>query len=86
MPNIKSISSLRNYHKVLDDVKTGEPVFLTKNGTGRYAVIEIDDYNMLIEKTWQRLFNDLRTSRDQAESDGWVDQEEFTSRMNALGL
>jgi len=84
MPNIKNISSLRNYQKVLEDVQAGQPVFLTKNGTGRYAVVEIDDYNMLIEKSWQRLFGELRSARDQADTEGWINQEEFDSRMDAL--
>ena len=34
MPNIKPVSDLRNYTEVLRDVAVGEPVFLTKNGTG----------------------------------------------------
>ncbi len=39
MPNIKPISDLRNYSDVLRDVSVGAPVFLTKNGRGRYAII-----------------------------------------------
>ena len=38
MPNIKPISDLRNYTEVLRDVAVGAPVFLTKNGRGRYAI------------------------------------------------
>ena len=38
MPNIKPISDLRNYSEVLHDVAVGAPVFLTKNGRGRYAI------------------------------------------------
>lgn len=44
MPNIKPISDLRNYNEVLRDVTAGEPVFLTKNGRGRYAVVDIQEY------------------------------------------
>lgn len=51
MPNIKPISDLRNYTEVLRDVSMGEPVFLTKNGRGRFAILTIDDY----EKTRQKL-------------------------------
>ena len=36
MPNIKPISDLRNYNEVLRDVTIGSPVFLTKNGRGKY--------------------------------------------------
>lgn len=44
MPNIKPISDLRSYTAVLDEVTQGSPVFLTKNGRGRYAIVDIDDY------------------------------------------
>lgn len=44
MPNIKPISALRNYGEVLRDVAIGLPVFLTKNGHGRYAVMDIEEY------------------------------------------
>lgn len=45
MPNIKSISSLRKYAEVLKEVEYGEPVFLTKNGNGAYAIVKIEEYN-----------------------------------------
>ena len=41
MLNIKPVSDLRNYNEVLRDVTEREPVFLTKNGRGRYALIDI---------------------------------------------
>ena len=41
MPNIKPISDLRNYSDVLRDVSVGAPVFLTQNGRGRYAIIDM---------------------------------------------
>ena len=44
MPNIKPISDLRNYTEVLHDVAVGAPVFLTKNGRGRYAIVDMQDY------------------------------------------
>ncbi|MDR0671419.1 MAG: type II toxin-antitoxin system Phd/YefM family antitoxin [Oscillospiraceae bacterium] len=44
MPTIKPVSDLRNYNEVLRDVAIGEPVFLTKNGRGRYVLVDIADY------------------------------------------
>ena len=41
MPMIKPVSDLRNYPEVLKDVKSGNPVYLTKNGTGRYVLITL---------------------------------------------
>lgn len=44
MPNIKPISDLRNYNEVLKDCQNGEPVFLTKNGRGKYVLVDIEEY------------------------------------------
>lgn len=44
MPNIKPVSDLRNYNEVLRDCEDGEPVFLTKNGRGKYVLIDIAEY------------------------------------------
>lgn len=44
MPNIKPVSDLRNYSEVLKDVAVGEPVFLTKNGRGRFVIIDMEEY------------------------------------------
>ena len=53
MPNIKPISDLRNYSDVLHDVAVGAPVFLTKNGRGRYAILDMKGWLTLeaVEKT-----------------------------------
>ena len=61
MPNIKPISDLRNYNEVLRDVEAGSPVFLTKNGRGKYAILDMEDY----EKTQAtiRLMNEIAKGR-----------------------
>lgn len=73
MPNIKPISDLRNYSEVLHDVAVGAPVFLTKNGRGRYAIIDMQDY----EKTQAtiRLMNELAKGRKSGEEKGWLTLE-----------
>ena len=46
MPNIKPISDLRNYTNVVKEVSYGNRVYLTKNGHGQIAMInmkELDD-------------------------------------------
>ena len=44
MPNIKPVSDLRNYNEVLVECEAGNPVFLTKNGRGKYVIIDIQEY------------------------------------------
>lgn len=44
MPNIKPVSDLRNYNEILRSCQDGDPVFLTKNGRGRYVLMDIQEY------------------------------------------
>lgn len=44
MASILTVSDLRNYNEVLKNCQAGEPVFLTKNGRGRFVVLDIEDY------------------------------------------
>ena len=73
IPNIKPISDLRNYTEVLRDVEAGSPVFLTKNGRGKYAILDMHDY----EKTQAtiRLMNEIAKGRRSGETEGWLSME-----------
>ena len=79
MPNIKPISDLRTYSEVLRDVSEGSPVFLTKNGRGRYAIVDMRDY----EKTQAtlRLMNELAKGRRSGETEGWLTLEEVEAHL-----
>ena len=63
MPNIKPISDLRNYSDVLHDVAVGAPVFLTKNGRGRYAILDMKNFQMT--QATIRLMNELAKGRSE---------------------
>ncbi len=63
MPNIKSISSMRNYSSVLNEVETGSPVFLTRDGKGKYAILDMEEYDSMREALWGRLYEELDESR-----------------------
>ena len=69
MPNIKPISDLRNYTEVLNDVAEGSPVFLTKNGRGKYAILDIREYEKL--HAYIRLMDELEKGRRSGETEGW---------------
>ena len=70
MPNIKPVSDLRNYTEVLRDIAVGEPVFLTKNGRGRYAIVDMEEY----EKTRAviKLMGELYKGEKSAQEKGWA--------------
>lgn len=70
MPNIKPISDLRNYSEVLRDVSEGAPVFLTKNGRGKYAIVDMRDYEKTLATI--KLMNELEKGRMSGETEGWL--------------
>lgn len=76
MPNIKPISDLRNYNEVLRDVAAGEPVFLTKNGRGKYAVVDIEEYEH--DRAMLKLLSELAKGERSGREEGWlsIDQVE----------
>lgn len=45
---IKPISDLRNYNVVLKDYQNGSPVFLTKNGRGKYVIMDAARYDAIM--------------------------------------
>ena len=73
MPNIKPVSDLRNYGEVLRDVAVGQPVFLTRNGHGRYAVLDIEEYREYEKlKASSHLMAELDRGRLSGEQEGWL--------------
>ena len=81
MPNIKPISDLRNYTEVLHDVAVGAPVFLTKNGRGRYAIIDIQDYEQAQAKL--KLMQELAKGRRSGEQEGWLSSDDMRAHFRA---
>lgn len=81
MPNIKPISDLRNYSEVLHDVAVGAPVFLTKNGRGRYAIVDIQDYEK--SQATIRLMNELSKGRSSGEAEGWLSTKDIKAYFQA---
>lgn len=71
MPNIRPISDLRNYTEVLKEISVDEPVFLTKNGRGKYAIVDLKEY----EKTQAaiKLMTQLARGEKSAKDGGWID-------------
>ena len=82
MPTIKPVSDLRNYGEVLRDVAIGSPVFLTKNGHGRYAVLDIEEYKEYEKMVaWQKLKTNLDIGRISGDTSGWLEADDVRSRL-----
>ncbi len=81
MPNIKPVSDLRNYTEVLHDVEVGAPVFLTKNGRGRYAILDMKDYERT--QALLRLMSELEKGRRSGEEEGWLTPDDVKAHFRA---
>ena len=56
MINIRPVSDLRyKFSEIEDDVKAGEPVYLTKNGYGTMVVMSIEAYSELTDNVERAL-------------------------------
>ncbi|KKE77846.1 type II toxin-antitoxin system prevent-host-death family antitoxin [Oceanobacillus caeni] len=75
MPNIKPVSDLRNYNDVLKDISMGDPVFLTKNGRGRFAILDIEEYEKN-QSTIKLLSKLMEAERAIKEGDEWLTEEQ----------
>ncbi|MTI84835.1 MAG: type II toxin-antitoxin system prevent-host-death family antitoxin [Firmicutes bacterium] len=75
MPNIKPVSDLRNYNEVLKEIGVGKPVFLTKNGRGRFAILDIEEYekNQATIKLLSKLMEAEKAVKTEEE---WLTEEQ----------
>lgn len=84
MPNIKPVSDLRNYGEVLRDVAVGQPVFLTKNGHGRYAVLDMEEYRQYeILLARQKLLEELEKGHRSGEESGYALLDDVLKELEA---
>jgi len=75
MANIKPVSDLRSYNEVLKDIEVGDPVFLTKNGRGKYVILDIEEYKK--NQTTIRLLSKLmEAEKEIATGDEWLSADE----------
>ena len=81
MPNMRPVSDLRNYAEVLKEISFDEPVFLTKNGRGRYAIVDIEEYEKT--KALIKLMGKLTEAEKSAKENGWLSDDDVKS---ALGV
>jgi len=80
MPNIKPISDLRNYTEVLKDCSSGEPVFLTKNGRGKYVLIDMQDYEK--QKAIMTLLSKLAEGEASVKSqEDWLSHDDVMRKL-----
>ena len=74
MPQILPISDLKNYGEVLSHCDNGAPVYLTKNGRGRYVVQSIADYEKQLATI--RLLSELAKGVESLRKEGGMTVDE----------
>ncbi|MBR1558908.1 MAG: type II toxin-antitoxin system Phd/YefM family antitoxin [Clostridia bacterium] len=74
MPTILPVSDLKNYGEVLNHCDDGAPVYLTKNGRGRYVVQSMEDYER--QAATIRLLAELNKGVESLRRDGGLTIDE----------
>jgi prevent-host-death family protein len=87
MPTIIPVSELRNYGSVLEKVKEGEPIYLTKNGRGEYSIRKIEDEEKFQETLAAiLLLSEIVKGIRTAEESGYVTSEDALAHFKARGI
>ena len=80
MANILPVSDSRNYNEVLKNCHKGGPVYLTKNGRGRFVVMDIEDYER--DRAEKKLLMKLQEAEEAVkDGEGWLSMEELKEQM-----
>lgn len=74
MPSIIPVSDLKNYGEVLGHCGDGAPVYLTKNGRGKYVVQSMADYEK--QQATIRLLTELSRGVESLRREGGLTVDE----------
>lgn len=85
MPNIKPISDLRNYTAVVNEVSYGNRVYLTRNGHGSCAIIDMKELDELDkQKALNQLLMRLQDAEKSVIVEGTISSEELEAELEVL--
>ncbi len=80
MSSILPVSDLRNYNEVLKNCRSGEPLFLTKNGRGKFVLVYIEDYEK--ERAERKVLAKLQEAEEAISSGkNWISLDELKRTM-----
>lgn len=83
MLDIRPVSDLRNkFSEIEETVKSGQPVYLTKNGYGSMVVLSLEQYAALTDEVELRLDEADRAAA--ADSVRYTEEEVFSRVRNRL--
>lgn len=86
MPNIKPISDLRNYTAVINEVGYGNRVYLTRNGHGQCAIIDMEELDELDkQKALYQLISKLNEAELSIREEGTVSADDLEAELGVQG-
>ena len=84
MINIRPVSDLRyKFTEIEEDIKTGEPVYLTKNGYGAMVVMSLESYSELTDNVERALDEADRYAEENTER--MTHEDVFSSIRERIG-
>lgn len=84
MPNIKPISELRNYTAVINEVTYGNRVYLTRNGHGECAIIDMKELDELDhQKALYQLMCRLSEAETSIRDEGTISADDLERELGA---
>ena len=85
MPNIKPISDLRNYTAVINEVAYGNRVYLTRNGHGQCAIIDMKELDELDkQKALYQLMSKLNEAEISIHEEGTISADDLEKEIGGI--
>ncbi len=82
MPIIKPVSDLRNYTSVVNEVKYGSRVYLTKNGHGNITMIDMKELDEIEKELALYKFKyEMALAEKSIEEEGTISAEDLESEL-----
>ncbi|MCR5517609.1 MAG: type II toxin-antitoxin system prevent-host-death family antitoxin [Lachnospiraceae bacterium] len=82
MPAIMPVSDLKNYTSIINQVSYGNRIYLTKNGRGNCALIDMKELDELDKnKALLQLMSKLNESKLSVRDEGTISSEELEKEL-----
>lgn len=82
MPNIQPISELKNYTSIINQVSYGNRIYLTKNGHGQCAIIDMKELDELDkQKALLTLMTKLNEAKESVEREGTISADDLETEL-----
>ncbi len=82
MPNIQPISELKNYTSIINQVSYGNRIYLTKNGHGQCAIIDMKELDELDkQKALLTLMTKLNEAKASVNREGTISADDLEKEL-----